>query len=110
MPPGLISGCFKGLPERWFCNDGPGGRIKHAALNKDDGQIEPTIGAGSTPRGRIEGNFARAVCAAIEDTEDKWALYQERLAERYGVARAARMICVLTSDQPGGQCAVRQAR
>lgn len=104
MPAGLISGCFRALPERWFCNGPGGGRIKHAALNKDEGRIEPTIGQGTTARGRIDGNFARAVEAAIDDTRDKWSLFRERLAQRYGAARATRMICAITSDRPGGRC------
>jgi hypothetical protein len=96
FPVGLISGCFRGEPERLFCNDG--GRVKHADLNKDEGVIEPEVGAGSTRRGRVEDNFARAVGAAIEDTREKWALFRRRLTERYGAPAAAVAICAIVSD------------
>ena len=99
-PPGLISGCFNTTLNPWFCR----GRVTHADLNKDEGPIQPVLGVGTTPRGRVQGNFARAVRAATWDTQDKWALFQERLAGRYGAARAQRMICVLTADAPQAEC------
>jgi hypothetical protein len=46
-------------------------RVKHLALNKDKGTIDPTIGAGATDRGRIKDNFRYAVQAAIADSKDK---------------------------------------
>lgn len=93
-PPGLISGCFTGLPEALFCH----GRVRHADLDKDTGRIDPQIGPGTTPRGAGAG-FAPAVEAAVADTAAKWALLRTRLAEAYGPARAATMVCVLTRDE-----------
>jgi hypothetical protein len=99
FPEGLITGCFGGVPEAAFCNEAPG-RVKHETLDKDTGQIAPAIGAGTTARGRIDGNFARAVEAAVADTRDKWATLEEDLIARYGAARATLMICALTHDEP----------
>ena len=101
FPAGLISGCYEGFPEAAYCK----GRVKHEALNKDNGPIDPTIGVGATPRGQINGNFQRAVEAAVADTRDKWALLRDRLEARYGPQKADRMICALTRDQPARQCA-----
>lgn len=101
FPAGLISGCYEGFPEAAFCK----GRVKHEALNKDNGDIDPAVGAGSSPRGGVNGNFQRAVEAAVADTSDKWTLLRERLEGRYGAEKAARMICALSKDQPVKQCA-----
>ena len=46
FPAGLMSGCFESIPERFYCNEGPGGRVKHAFLNKDTGTIDPAIRGG----------------------------------------------------------------
>lgn len=104
FPDGLISGCFEGAPEAAFCG---GGRVKHAALNKDtgvihvaDGRIEP----GASDRGAVNGNFERAVRAAVEDTADKWATLGERLVARYGAERGGRMMCALSRDDPVRDC------
>lgn len=96
FPPGLISGCFEGEPEYFFCN----GRIKHAYLNKDEGQIMPNIGGGRTLRGNVAQNFRHAVEAAVDDTRDKWLFLQERLYIAYGAESGALMACALTHDQP----------
>ena len=96
FPPGLISGCFENLPEYFFCN----GRIKHAYLNKDEGQIMPSIGGGRTLRGNVAQNFRHAVEAAIDDTRDKWLFVQEQLYIAYGAESGALMSCALTHDQP----------
>jgi len=101
FPEGLISGCYEGYPERFNCK----GRVKHEALNKDTGVIDPVIGAGSSSRGEVNGNFKRAVEAAVADSQDKWMLLQERLVGRYGEAKAAKMICALTKDDPAKACA-----
>lgn len=101
FPAGLISGCYEGYPERFYCK----GRVKHDVLNKDTGVIDPTIGVGSTGRGGVNGNFKRAVEAAVADSRDKWALLQQRLEGRYGQAKAGRMICALTQDAPAKACA-----
>lgn len=101
FPAGLISGCYEGFPEAFNC----GGRVKHATLNKDTGVIDPVLGAGSTSRGQINGNFKRAVEAAVADSRDKWALLRERLVGRYGEVRGAKMVCALTRDTPARDCA-----
>ena len=104
FPPGLISGCFRGIPETSNCNDGGGVRVKHATLNKDRGTIDPTIGQARTDRGRVQDNFRRAVEAAIADSRDKWATLQERLIAKYGQRDGGLMICALTRDDPKDSC------
>lgn len=109
FPAGLISGCFEAksaISEPKNCNygskDSP--RVKHLALNKDKGAIDPQIGAGTTERGAINDNFRNAVEAAVADTKDKWATLKERLVAAYGAARAAKMVCALTRDKPMKTC------
>ena len=105
FPGGLISGCFENAPEEKYCNYGAGlSRAKRLTLNKDMGAIDPQIGRGTTPRGLIDDNFARAVEAAIDDTRDKWATLEEQLASTYGDGPGARMACVLTHDRPLNVC------
>lgn len=96
LPASLISGCYEGFPEALHCR----GRVPHARLNKDTGAIDPAIGAGTTPRGRVNGNFARAAAAAIADTADKWLLLRQRVRTRYGRSGPT-IICALRSDDPG---------
>jgi hypothetical protein len=111
FPAGLISGCFESasIPfEDRGCNYGPDSkrhRVKHAVLNKDKGAIGDQIGPGTTPRGKVDDNFRRAVQAAAQDTRDKWATLQEGLTKAYGPARAKKMICVLTRDEAVSDCA-----
>jgi hypothetical protein len=100
FPEGLLSGCFKAVPERLFCS----GRVRHADLNKDEGTIEPAFGPGTTPRGATQDNFVRAVRAAIADARDKGALLREQLVARYGATRGATMACVLGRDDPEQDC------
>jgi len=107
VPAGLISGCFVFLPESKFCNYGPADsvhRVKHDYLNKDKGRIDPKFGAAGTSRGGIEGNFQRAVEAAIADARDKWATLSEALIVTYGNERGQRMICAITHDRPARDC------
>jgi hypothetical protein len=107
VPHGLISGCFKLLPESKFCNYGPSDslhRIKHDVLNKDKGRIDPSFGQAGTSRGAVADNFRHAVEAAILDTRDKWATLSEKLVATYGQARGAKMICALTHDKPSKSC------
>ena len=107
VPAGLISGCFKLLPESKFCNYGPSDsvhRAKHDALNKDKGKIDPIFGAAGTARGKVGDNFRHAVEAAILDTRDKWATLSEQLIATYGQARGGKMICALTHDKPSKTC------
>lgn len=101
VPDGLISGCFETLPESSHCNYGDGlKRAKHAALNKDEGKVDPKPGKGKTDRGKINDNFAHAANAAILDSRDKWKTFRERLVSTYGEKRAAAMACALTRDDP----------
>lgn len=109
FPAGLISGCFEAksaISEPKNCNYGPNAapRVKHLALNKDKGTIDPAIGAGSTDRGKINDNFRNAVEAAVADSKDKWATLKERLTATYGPERAKTMICALTRDKPLKTC------
>lgn len=98
VPARLITGCYD-IPES-KC----GARIRHENMNKDRGAIGASVGAGTTPRGSVNGNFQRAVEAATADTRDKWALLRERLAAQYGAQRSALMICAIRMDNPVRDC------
>lgn len=107
FPDGLITGCFENVPEKTHCNYGPGKslhRIKHQVVNKDEGTIDPILLSGTTIRGRIADNFARAVNAAIDDTRDKWATLKEKLIETYGPRDGALMACAISHDDPLEDC------
>jgi len=105
FPDGLITGCFDKPPEKTHCNyDGGLHRVKHMVVNKDEGPIDPILGTGTTIRGRIADNFARAVNAAIDDTRDKWATLKERLISTYGAHDGALMACAITRDDPVLDC------
>ncbi|HWA29498.1 MAG TPA: hypothetical protein VG867_00290 [Rhizomicrobium sp.] len=107
FPEGLISGCFQNLPEEKHCNYGPNDslhRVKHMVVNKDDGAIDPVLGAGTTIRGSHDDNFAHAVEAAIDDTRDKWADFRERLAATYGPQEGELMACAISHDDPVQNC------
>lgn len=109
FPVGLISGCFEAksaISEEANCNYGADKRprVKHLALNKDKGRIDPAIGAGATDRGRVGDNFQRAVEAAVADSKDKWETLKEQLILTYGPSRGVRMICALTRDKPKKSC------
>jgi hypothetical protein len=94
-----MSGCYV------IAGSGCSGRVTHAALNKDTGEIGDSVGPGTTPRGGgSENNFKTAVEAAMDDTQDKWLLFQERLEAKYGAARAAQIVCALTHDDPADAC------
>ncbi len=101
MPAGLISGCFEGIPESRHCK----GHVRHADLNKDTGPINVrrgSAGRGTTPRGRVDGNFARAVAAAAADTRAKWRYFQVTVIQRYGPQRGRRILCAIRRDKPNG--------
>ncbi|HVN01872.1 MAG TPA: hypothetical protein VMT68_16860 [Caulobacteraceae bacterium] len=104
FPAGLISGCYDGFPETRYCGaGGPNPRVQHRNLNKDEGVIDERAGvihAGETPRGRVEGNFQRAVAAAVADTKSKWAFFEARVRQTYGPARAAEVLCLIRADRP----------
>jgi hypothetical protein len=74
-------------------------RILRKDLAKDTGPIgSGTGGTGTSPRGRINGNFARAVTAAIEDTADKWSWFRQQVTAKYGKTRGAKILCALQGD------------
>jgi hypothetical protein len=106
FPAGLMTGCYEGIPESLHCKYGDGQvRVRHAALNKDKGDIDPASGPsgpGRTDRGRVQMNFERAVRAAAEDTDDKWAFFQEGVLAAYGRQRGGMIICMMRQDTPAG--------
>jgi hypothetical protein len=82
-------------------------RITHAALNKDRGLIEPNNGRATepgTPRGQVADNFADAVAGAITESRRQWRDFRTGLTAQYGADKGARMICVLTHDDPMHDC------
>jgi hypothetical protein len=106
VPAELATGCFvlqdevAGVGE---CAD----RVTHAALNKDNGLIDPDTGEATdptTPRGMVEDNFAKAVAGAIEETRRQWRDFRAELTSRYGEEEAALMACALTHDDPIDDC------
>jgi hypothetical protein len=107
FPDGLISGCFENVPEKSHCNYGPGKdlhRVKHAVVNKDEGTIDPLVGAGTTARGSHDDNFAHAIAAAIDDTTDKWLTFRQRLTQKYGAKTGALMACAISHDDAMADC------
>lgn len=105
FPQGLMTGCFSmGVPPDPDGRRGCPYRATHYYLNKDTGQIDPVLANGTTPRGEIDANFAHAVEAAIDETRDKWAYFQEQLISRYSAHDGNLMICALTHDNPARDC------
>ncbi len=51
-----------------------------------------------------DGNFARAVNAAIDDTKDKWLLFRQKLVEVYGARQGALMACAISHDDAMTDC------
>lgn len=108
FPEGLISGCpgdVRLLGVTVGCEYGAFPpvlgkiRILGEDLAKSRGPIgRGTGGTGTTPRGAINGNFSRAVSAAIEDTADKWAYFRERVIEKYGRTTGMTVLCLLAQD------------
>ncbi len=113
FPVGLISDCFDGIREELYCEYDDGKkRVKHMFLNKDLGELDDgngPPGKGRTLRGRINDNFKHAVNAAIEDTRDKWAYFEEQVLATYGAARGNMINCVMRKDDPA-ECPVVVAR
>jgi len=106
VPPGLSTGCY-------VLNDQvPGvaecaGRVTHAALNKDNGLVDPTTGEvtePTTPRGMVHANFEKAVAGAIAETQRQWQDFRSELSTRYGQESGALMVCTLTHDDPVNDC------
>ena len=106
VPADLTTGCFvlrDEIPGIGECLD----RVTHAALNKDNGLIDPLSGVAiepTTARGAVRQNFAKAVTAAITETRRQWHDFRAELSARYGEDRAARMICAITRDNPVDEC------
>ncbi len=106
VPPALSTGCFvlrDEVPGVGECE----GRVTHAALNKDNGLIDPDTGGATdptTPRGMVGDDFARAVAGAIEETRRQWRDLRAELAVRYGEDDASVMTCALTHDDPVDDC------
>jgi hypothetical protein len=99
VPDGLITGCYDGFPESRYCEYAGLRRVKHETLNKDKGKIRGDYtGVGATKRGAVNDNFGRAVAAAIDDSQDKWAYFEERVMAVYGPKKGARIVCVVRSD------------
>lgn len=109
FPAGLISGCYGAPSETAACAYTFNGvklpRVMRRDLSKDTGRIGVIIGPGTTSRGRVNNNFERAVMAAVADTQDKWAVFRERLTSRYGTQNAALIACAISHDDPLRQCA-----
>jgi hypothetical protein len=106
-PVDLSTGFFKTVLGVIPSDNCPGsdGRITHACLNKDTGQIDPVTGAasalpGSPQRARVGTNFSKAVRGAITETRRQWADFRAQLVARYGPVRAGQMIRALTRDVP----------
>jgi hypothetical protein len=106
VPADLTTGCWvltDQVPGVGACT----GRVTHAGLNKDTGLIDP-VGGGATdpttPRGRVQGNFAKAVAGAEVETRHQWQEYRAALTDRYGRDQAALMACALSHDDPVGDC------
>lgn len=99
FPAGLITGCFdtKSIVSP---DSGCPNRVKHEYLNKDKGQIDPSICCGTTPRGKVANNFQKAVNGAISDSQDKLNTFRERLIDRYGLVKANLMMCAISHDNP----------
>jgi hypothetical protein len=106
VPRDLTTGCYvlkDRIPGVGACD----GRVTHAALNKDNGLVDPVTGsvtAPSTPRGMVRSNFAKAVAGAVAETGHQWQEFQRALATAYGTRKASLITCVLTHDNPLEDC------
>ncbi len=110
VPPDLTTGCYvvrDEVPGVGECT----GRVTHAALNKDNGLIDPITGEATDPtkpRGMVKENFAKAVAGAIAESRRQWQDFRSELTSRYGDQKAALMICALTHDNPVDDCRDRE--
>ena len=55
-------------------------------------------GAGTTKRGAVDGNFARAVAAAVADTRAKWGCFEAHVMATYGPVRGKAIVCAMRND------------
>ncbi|MFG2606538.1 CinY protein [Streptomyces sp. NPDC048514] len=104
IPVQLSTDCFTVAPFGWGCGD----RVTHETINKDTGTIDPVTGATSnptTPRGKVAGNFARAVQTAVQDTRAQWKSFRDALAATYGPQQGTLLACAVTHDNPVRDCA-----
>lgn len=112
VPPDLTTGCFvprDRVPGVGVCER----RITHAALNKDNGLVDPATGGTSgptTPRGQVAGNFAAAVAGAMIETRHQWQEVRAGLVLAYGPEKASLMACAVTHDDPLDDCRARSGR
>ncbi|MBG0563743.1 CinY protein [Actinoplanes aureus] len=106
VPHDLSTGCFvlqDRVPGVGNCER----RVTHAALNKDNGLIDPVSGSVTspgTPRGQVGRNFEKAVTGAIVETRHQWQELRDALRGEYGARRASMMTCALTRDDPADDC------
>jgi hypothetical protein len=106
VPRDLTTGCFvikDRVPGTGACEQ----RVTHAALNKDNGLVDPGTGdatAPTTPRGLVLTNFAKAVTGAIVETRHQWQDFRAALDETYGAADGSLIACALTRDNPVEDC------
>ncbi|MEV0901838.1 CinY protein [Actinoplanes sp. NPDC049802] len=106
VPADLATGCFvlqDTVPGVGACAQ----RITHAAVNKDNGLIDPVTGSVSspgTPRGQVGRNFEKAVTGAIVESRHQWRELRDALRAEYGGRKAGAMACALTHDDPPADC------
>ncbi len=103
FPAKLITGCFEGVPESRHCDS----QVRHEDLNKDKGSINVSrgsVGKGKTPRAAGNANFARAVTAAVQDSQAKWRAFEQGVLKRYGQTKGKRIICAMIKDDPTRTC------
>lgn len=106
VPRDLATGCFvlhDTVPGVGMCER----RITHAALNKDNGLIDPVTGSVTspgTPRGQVGRNFEKAVTGALVETRHQWRELGIALRSEYGARRGSLMTCALTHDDPVADC------
>ena len=109
VPRDLTTGCFvlhDSVPGVGACER----RVTHAALNKDNGLVDPGTGSATAPttlRGKARSNFAKAVAGAIAETRHQWQDFQVALVNGYGTRKASLMACALTRDDPPEDCRVQ---
>jgi len=104
----LSTGCFNVLELATGQSGVMGckGRITHASLQKDEGDITEagTTSNPVTPRGKIGDNFNSAVQLAIQDTRRQWKDFQDRLRDEYGAKKANLMVCAIAKYDPRNSC------
>ncbi|WP_246278861.1 CinY protein [Phytohabitans rumicis] len=106
VPRDLTTGCFvirDSVPGVGACER----RVTHAALNKDNGLVDQSTGATTsptTPRGEVASNFAKAVAGAMVETRHQWQDFRAALETSYGAQKGSLMACALTRDDPLNDC------